>query len=309
MRKRHITIMILGDAGRRMSHIRLSRRVLTFGAASLGVLVAAGLAGGGVSLMHWAQRNQLQRLTEENRVLEREIGRIEVTVSQCRQAMDRQIETANALCVAANLEPLQGEVWQAGVGGRTSGIPASVESVREPYRMRLAAAGDQVESLIRQVEIQKSLYLEIEQNYVAQRDQWARTPSILPVDEPRITGRFGRRNDPFTGERRMHTGIDFSVPQGRQVVATADGVVKTAAREVHYGLLVELDHGGGLCTRYAHCSELRVRAGQAVKRGDVIALSGQTGRTTAPHLHYEVTLHGQPVNPEAYILPDGVIVD
>ena len=125
-------------------------------------------------------------------------------------------------------------------------------------------------------------------------------PSLWPVNGL-LRSSFGGRSDPFSGEGAFHTGIDLTAPTGTEVHATADGVVETAAWGGAYGKLVVIDHGNGLETYYAHLSEYRIIPGQEVRRGQVIALSGGTGRATGPHMHYEVRLRGTPINPYKYL--------
>ncbi len=126
-------------------------------------------------------------------------------------------------------------------------------------------------------------------------------PSIWPV-AGRLTGAFGSRMDPFSGEGAFHTGVDISAPPGTPVRATADGVVLQASWEGGYGLMVAVDHGGGVSTKYAHLSRCFVQTGQAVRLGQIVGAVGATGRVTAPHLHYEVRIGGVPVNPYSYHL-------
>ena len=127
-------------------------------------------------------------------------------------------------------------------------------------------------------------------------------PSMLPV-EGRLMGPFGMRIDPFSGEGAFHKGVDISAPFGTPVHATADGIVIFSEFESGYGRLVVVDHGGGMSTYYAHLSHATVRAGQEVQRGDQVGEVGTTGRVTAPHLHYEVRIYGNPVNPGQYLVP------
>jgi murein DD-endopeptidase MepM/ murein hydrolase activator NlpD len=126
-------------------------------------------------------------------------------------------------------------------------------------------------------------------------------PSMWPVNG-RLLSRFGDRQDPFSGEGAFHTGVDISAITGTQVHAAADGIVYTAEYEGGYGKMVVVDHGNGIRTRYAHLSAFEVVAGQEVRRGQVIALSGNTGRTTSPHLHFEVRMGGNAVNPYPYLM-------
>jgi murein DD-endopeptidase MepM/ murein hydrolase activator NlpD len=130
-------------------------------------------------------------------------------------------------------------------------------------------------------------------------------PNIWPV-EGRFMGPFGHRIDPFSGEGAFHKGVDISAPNGTPVRATADGVVVFSSMESGYGRLVVVDHGGGMQTWYAHLSAFRAFAGQEVRHGDVVGLVGSSGRTTAPHLHYEVHVAGNAVNPYRYLEKAGL---
>lgn len=126
------------------------------------------------------------------------------------------------------------------------------------------------------------------------------TPTLWPVVGG-ITSRFGERLDPFSGEGAVHTGVDISAQYGDPVRATADGVVLEASEHAGYGRLVVLDHGFGLTTWYGHMSSFTVPPGIRVKRGDVIGYVGVSGRTTGPHVHYEVRINNAPVNPMRYL--------
>ena len=125
-------------------------------------------------------------------------------------------------------------------------------------------------------------------------------PSSAPIDGPVGSG-FGFRNDPFTGRPALHTGLDFPADVGTQILAAAGGVVVSTAPHPAYGNLVEVDHGNGLQTRYAHVSQVLVKTGDLVKRGQLLALVGTSGRSTGPHLHFEVTVAGVPQNPARFL--------
>ncbi len=126
-------------------------------------------------------------------------------------------------------------------------------------------------------------------------------PSVQPVTNMSFTSNFGVRGNPFGGSAEFHPGVDIQCATGTPVYATADGTVDRAERAGGYGNLVEIDHGRGIQTRYGHLSKILVTAGQKVKRGQLIALSGSTGRSTGPHLHYEVRIDGRPVNPIPFL--------
>lgn len=127
------------------------------------------------------------------------------------------------------------------------------------------------------------------------------TPSIRPTFGW-VSSNFGSRVSPFTGDMSQHRGLDIAADMGTPIRAPATGIVTAATIDVGYGKVITIDHGHGIVTRFGHCSQMYVKAGQRVRRGDVIGAVGNTGRSTGPHLHYEVRLQGVPVNPERYIL-------
>ncbi len=126
-------------------------------------------------------------------------------------------------------------------------------------------------------------------------------PSVQPVQKLQFTSNFGIRSDPFRGTAAMHAGVDIPGPSGTPIYATADGVVSHAGRQGGYGNMVEINHGKGIATRYGHLSKIIVADNTRVKRGQLIALMGSTGRSTGPHLHYEVRIDGHAVNPVPFL--------
>ncbi|MFK4753231.1 M23 family metallopeptidase [Oceanobacter antarcticus] len=122
-----------------------------------------------------------------------------------------------------------------------------------------------------------------------------------PIKKGWMSSRYGRRADPFTGQLAWHAGVDFAGKLGSDIVAVASGVVTWAGDRYGYGRLVEINHGNGYKTRYAHCLELNVKVGDIVRKGDVIAAMGSSGRSTGPHVHFEVFKNGRTVDPSAYI--------
>jgi murein DD-endopeptidase MepM/ murein hydrolase activator NlpD len=143
----------------------------------------------------------------------------------------------------------------------------------------------------------------LEAFYQDQKVVLAATPSVWPV-RGYLSSTFGNRVDPFTGQPDFHPGIDIATPMGTKVQAPADGVVISTGVKGSYGNAIVIDHGYGVVTRYGHLSGFNVRPGQRVRRGDVSACVGQTGRATAPHLHYEVWVRDQNQNPIQYILDE-----
>ncbi|HUH50255.1 MAG TPA: M23 family metallopeptidase, partial [Mycoplana sp.] len=133
------------------------------------------------------------------------------------------------------------------------------------------------------------------------RNTARKLPFATPAPRGDITSRFGNRTDPFLGRLALHAGIDFRLPTGSEVRATGTGTVVSAGRSGGYGNLVEIDHGGGLVTRYAHLSRILTKVGETVESGYLVGLSGSTGRSTGPHLHYEVRRDGRASDPARFI--------
>ena len=203
--------------------------------------------------------------------------------------------------VIANLSPGQDENTRFGVGGAAPedlnpqlGLTERHESLMREMHRRI----NELETASLHQENRLNGLLDKLQ---AERSLLASTPAIRPA-KGWITSKFGYRVSPFTGLREFHKGWDIANRKGTAVYATADGVVAYAGRKGPFGNMVVIDHGHGLVTRYAHLSEVLKKRGDKVRRGDIIAQMGNTGRSTGPHLHYEVELNGVPVNPSTYVL-------
>ena len=172
--------------------------------------------------------------------------------------------------------------------------PLALEYSHTELDLMFAQLQSQVENREGQLGVLESLMLDRQLNGQSQ-------PAGRPVLKGWLSSRYGRRTDPFSGHRAWHNGIDFAGQEGDQIVAVASGVVTRAGRHSGYGELVEVDHGEGYLTRYAHNRENLVKAGDTVKQGDVIALMGSSGRSTGPHVHFEVYKNGRSVDPASYI--------
>ena len=159
----------------------------------------------------------------------------------------------------------------------------------------------EIERLAEAVDVSADSLTALESQLMERRIKSNLLPTLMPIDAERMGSPFGRRVDPIAGVRAMHEGIDFGAQPGTPVLAAAGGVVEEATFHPEYGYLIELGHGNDFSSRYAHLSKLKVKAGQVVKRGQVIALSGNTGRSTGPHLHFEVRFKGVPQNPDRFL--------
>jgi murein DD-endopeptidase MepM/ murein hydrolase activator NlpD len=173
-----------------------------------------------------------------------------------------------------------------------------------PYRPADSVGFDQLNDLVALLDSEadhhSDVFTLVESRLLERRLQALVVPSMAPVDGPVGSG-FGFRIDPFNGRPALHTGLDYPNNIGTPIHAAAGGVVRAAEAEAAYGMAVEIDHGNGLATRYAHTSKILVKPGDLIKRGQVVALVGNTGRSTGPHLHFEVLLDGVPQNPQRFL--------
>ncbi len=158
-----------------------------------------------------------------------------------------------------------------------------------------------LENLTRELEDRDQQLAVLEEMLINRNVDQVVKPSGRPVTKGWLSSYFGVRTDPFTGRPDYHEGIDFAGPEGGDVIAVASGVVTWAGARYGYGNLVEINHGKGYTTRYGHNSKVLVKVGDTVKKGDVISLIGSTGRSTGPHVHYEVLRNGHPINPLRFV--------
>jgi len=160
---------------------------------------------------------------------------------------------------------------------------------------------NQIADLMAQIEFKTEYLSEIEAKLLQQSVLKNTLPNSSPVDAAFNSSSFGWRLDPFNGHRAFHEGLDFTASTGTAIYAAAGGIVSTSEQTPDYGKIVKIDHGSGLETRYAHASTLLVKVGQRVAKGQKIAEVGSTGRSTGPHLHYEIRLNGNPLDPRKYL--------
>ena len=182
------------------------------------------------------------------------------------------------------------------------GLGGAAPTLMPPQNLSIADFSEKLSLLSRQVENRNDMLGVLEAQLFEQAVKKKLMPTMMPVSAPYNASGFGRRVDPFTGQWAMHEGIDFLADMGSPVVAAAGGVVVFAGLHPQYGYMVDIDHGNDLVTRYAHCSKLVVREGDLVQRGRKIGEVGSTGRSTGPHLHFEVRFRGAPQNPSKFLV-------
>lgn len=221
----------------------------------------------------------------------------------------------NLQLMATRLGELQGRMLQLDtLGERVSDLAGLKARKPEPETPRPGEGGPYVPAPLTVIELQQEIerlayavdrqtddlsYVEF--SLLEKRVEQRVLPTTLPVPNAVLGSAFGFRSDPFAGTRARHEGLDFNAPPGSPVVAAADGVVQTASYHAEYGNMIELDHGEGLVSRYAHLQSMGVEPGRIVRRGEQIGALGNTGRSTGPHLHFEVRMLGVPQNPANFL--------
>lgn len=304
------TIQVFPEGGGDSHSYRLRPRTLSLALAGLALLVL--LASASV-LAFFGQRDavrDLERYREQNRHLVRGLQEMERRTERLGHALDELASRDQRFRVVAGLPLLDPEVYSVGVGGPVAVDPEEERFFRTAPALarRADATTVDLDRLLRRAELLSSSLAEAVDSVESHRDLFRRRPAIQPVvaEDAWVSSGFSHsRLHPVLGYRRPHPGIDISAAEGSPVVATGAGRVVFAGRDRGYGRLVEVDHGDGYRTRYAHLARVLVRAGESVERGDVIGEVGRSGLATGPNLHYEILLDGRPVNPWNYLLDDG----
>ena len=218
--------------------------------------------------------------------------------------LDQQIldieEKDKAVRTYAGMPEVDKDIRKLGIGGVRLKKPNVLDNLAPAVSKEISQLHLDIEKLSRQVNFELVSYEKIYDRVKGDIDRIRHIPSIRPVSGGFLNSSFGYRQDPIDDIRRFHQGQDITVPTGTPIFAPADGVVKRAYYIGGFGNHIKLKHSSGYSTTYAHLSKIFVRHGQKIKRGDIIGETGNTGRSTAPHLHYEVHYRGTPKNPLDY---------
>jgi murein DD-endopeptidase MepM/ murein hydrolase activator NlpD len=247
------------------------------------------------------QMPRLAQLEKEKAQEKTQFLHLAQRIDQITQKMDELKEFDRKLKVMVNLETNEDDAQFEGVGGSEQMLLDPNYAMAKTHRELVASMHRSLDNLEDEVALGEKDKTEFHKFLENQKMLLASTPSIWPT-KGWMSSRFGYRISPFTGKREFHRGIDISTRMSAPIVVPADGIVSNISWDRGYGRILSVKHGYGLMTRYAHIKEALVKKGRYVKRGETVALVGNTGRSTGPHLHYEVHLNGVAVNPLRYIL-------
>ena len=242
-------------------------------------------------------KNNYVTITKNLQILKERLNEIDENVNQIE-------EKDLAIRSYAGMPEIDHEIRKLGIGGRSIESAKIFDNFAPVINKELATLELDVEKLSREVNLELNSYSSIYEKVQEDIRRIAMIPSIRPVEEGYLNSTFGYRNDPIDNVKRFHQGQDITVKTGTPIYAPADGIVKRAYYAGGFGNHIKLQHGAGYTTLYAHLSKIKVKHGQKVKRGDIIGLTGNTGRSTAPHLHYEIHHNGKPQNPLDYFFSD-----
>ncbi len=292
MKNKFFTVLILRNrrSGPRFRKLRMSYPFAATSTALLAVLTVSGLYAPRLLARLHNQSVTVDRLVQENDRLREERNAFEGALGQVSRQMGSFEAQATRLATELGVDDLP--TLQPGGGG-------SPGAVNQRFWF-----DDEVSGLQSRRDSLDRSFVELDAAFQERVNQLAAIPNTMPV-EGWFSHGFGWRKDPFSGQREFHSGIDIVAPEDTVVRASADGVVARSDRSPDLGNVLEIAHGYGYVTRYAHLNRLLVKRGDRVKRGDLVGRVGSTGRSTGPHLHYEVFRDGRRVNPWKYLGQQG----
>jgi murein DD-endopeptidase MepM/ murein hydrolase activator NlpD len=305
---RRWTILVVPHGARQSRGVEVSARALRWGVGIGGFLGVMLLAFAVATVTKTIDLTRLGRLERTNQLLGQELDLTRAQITQLHDTLAAVAVRDRQMRLLAGLEPTNADVQLAGIGGPVGQWTEREQLLAEGAEGR--AALDlrlDLGTLLRRANLLAGSFSEAAESLTVHTDRLRRTPSIMPT-QGFLSSPFAReRIHPIYHEARAHEGIDIAAPMGTPVLASAAGRVVAVDTQAGYGRIVTLDHGNGIVTRYAHLSKWLVHVGQRVQRGEEIALVGNSGITTAPHLHYEVIVNGKHQDPLKYVFPETIV--
>jgi murein DD-endopeptidase MepM/ murein hydrolase activator NlpD len=298
MADRRWTVMVVPHGSDSPRSFSISERAVRAGAYVGSVLALMALVGLGSTIATTGRLiSSAVRPTEANAMgsKPRDVAEVARRVASLRDTLDVIRKREAQIRLLAGLPATD----SGGPDATAAGSVANDSTARGPIHA-------DVETLIQRADLLSARFAAVTDSLEVNAKRFASVPSIMPT-AGWLTSQFSRsRVHPLLHVSRPHEGIDVSAPMGAPIVAPASGLVTKVGRENGYGNVLEIDHGNGIVTRYAHCSRIDVRQGQRVTRGQAIAAVGSTGLSTGPHLHYELHINGKVVDPLTYVLSDAI---
>lgn len=301
MSLKKISILYLPDGANAVRQIKVPKLIVNL-ILALSLSVAACLV--------WASYDYLRlkknvpgnlSLVKENSQYKDQIKVLANKINQINDKVSELKEFENKIKVMVNLDTGEEETQFLGIGGSDFSILETEDLTLNADQKLISLMHESIDNLNTEISVQAQEKAELFDYIERQKSMFACTPSIAPT-EGWISSRFGYRVSPFTNKKEFHDGLDIASRTGTEIISPADGVIASVGRSDGIGIYLTINHGYGFKTVYGHLSKTLVKKGEAVKRGQNIALVGNSGRSTGSHLHYEVHVNGVAVNPEKYIL-------
>jgi len=298
-KKRFYTVFVVPQDPSRVRKLRLPLNLLR----AIFIMLGISFAAFSFMIFDYTQvklkTHELNSLKKENAVQKIQLQAFASKVSDLEFHMAKLKQFDKKLRIITNMEVPAGSSQVLGIGGPSfEEDTATLEGARAGLIKQMHSDLDQLKA---EAMAQEKSFTELNEHLFKQTSLFASTPAIWPA-RGWVTSNFGYRISPFTGLRQMHEGMDIANAMGTVVLSPANGIVSRVDRENGLGKNITINHGYGILTKYGHLSETYVHVGKRVKRGEKIAAIGNTGRSTGPHLHYEIVVNGVNINPEKYIL-------
>lgn len=301
MDKEYFNILIFGHKTSKTRHLKIRKKTVKISFYLIGFALLSTTFFFCDYIQVKKKAFELSRLRQETQNQRSQIQFFSARIEDLEKQLSKLKEFDKKIRIIANLERGQETTASMGMGGPSpSDIREKLKKEKDDTGLIQQMKSD-VERLQSEAMSREDSLSELEKLLQVKREMLNHTPSVWPV-QGWVTSGFGYRTNPFTGLTQMHEGLDISNRVGTPVVAPANGVVSDVGNDIAVGKVVVIFHGFGMTTRYGHLNKVFVRVGQRVKRGEKIAEVGMTGKTTGPHLHYEVKINGVAVNPTRYIL-------
>ncbi len=305
---RKYAFIFLGGTGNTIKQLQVSRQKMI----GIGIGIALLFAALGFGVVDYIQMHQIVQgkevlarqlalQTEEVMHQREQIQKFAKEINTFKEKLVQLDQFEKSIRVIANIDKPERRDGLFGIGGSTPEDLNPNLELNQRHQRLIKDMHQQMRQLNNATAVKSDDFELLLGKLEAQKNLLAHTPAIRPA-RGWTTSKFGYRQSPFTGKREFHKGLDIANRKGSPIVATADGIVTFTGRKGLLGEVLVIDHGHGITTRYAHLDKIVCKKGTPVKRNEIIAHMGNSGRSTGPHLHYEVRLNGVPVNPTKYIL-------
>ncbi len=292
-----LKFLVLREGRSGLRQFELSGKAALLGLIALFILTPAVFYFGSQLLLETAYAHRVAKLRKDNAALHRLVERFEDRIAVMQREVGVLSEMDQDLRGHARMPDIHPGIRQVGIGGIMIEVRTDMDYLLPSSDVSLASITERLDALYRSVNLEQLSYEGIRDSLKNDLARLKATPSIKPVKVGKFTSGFGLRRHPYTQKYDFHRGQDIKVRTGTTVFATADGKVVAARWDGNLGLYIKIDHGNGFRTLYGHLRRIGVEEGQLIRRGDRIGESGNTGRSTNSHLHYEVRLYRQSQNP------------